>query len=161
MKRGYVTGGAIGGAVAAYVLLLRLPAPVGRDRPGDIHSADHIVPAWQGVVAGDEVKLAPEVPLHVAAIDPGRSLVLRGCVPRGDTPPPTTSPGPSCSMSRRTGRHGCWCGSDTGTPDGGPFLVEPVAVISFVMIQKMLRGIRNRAEWEAVRSAATAPPDRQ
>jgi hypothetical protein len=34
-----------------------------------------------------------------------------------------------------------------------PLLVEPVAVISFVMSQKMLRGIRDRAEEEAVRSA--------
>ena len=28
-----------------------------------------------------------------------------------------------------------------------PLLVEPVAVVAFVMSQRMLRGIRDRAEW--------------
>ena len=35
-----------------------------------------------------------------------------------------------------------------------PALVEPVAVVSFVMTQRMLRGIKDRAEREAM-SAAT------
>jgi hypothetical protein len=31
-----------------------------------------------------------------------------------------------------------------------PLLVEPVEVISFVMSQRMLRGIKERAEWSVV-----------
>jgi hypothetical protein len=44
----------------------------------DIHSADRIVPAWQNIAVGDEVRLAPAVGLVVASLVRGRSLVLRG-----------------------------------------------------------------------------------
>jgi hypothetical protein len=54
----------------------------------DIHSADRIVPEWQDVVVGDEVRFAPEVGLAVASLEQGRSLVLRGGVPIGNTAPP-------------------------------------------------------------------------
>jgi hypothetical protein len=54
----------------------------------DIHSADRIHPEWQDVAVGDEVKLYPEGPLDVVALEPGRSLVIRGGVPMGNTPPP-------------------------------------------------------------------------
>jgi hypothetical protein len=54
----------------------------------DIHSADRIIPEWQGIRVGDEVKLAPQVALEVAALEPRRALVLRGGVPMGTTPPP-------------------------------------------------------------------------
>jgi hypothetical protein len=55
----------------------------------DIHSADRITPEWQDVGVGDKVKLHPEVALQVAALEPGRSLILRGGVlPIGNTPPP-------------------------------------------------------------------------
>ena len=53
-----------------------------------IHSADRILPEWQTIQVGDEVKLHPEVPLEVAVVLPGRALVLRGGVPMGNTPPP-------------------------------------------------------------------------
>jgi hypothetical protein len=49
----------------------------------DIHSADHIIPGWQDIKIGDEVKLAPAVGLDVVALEPGRSLVLRGGVAMG------------------------------------------------------------------------------
>ena len=82
----------------------------------DIHSADRIVPEWQDAGVGDEVKLHPEVALAVAALEPGRSLVLRGGVPMGSTPSPfDNSPGPSCSESGQTGRRGCWCVRDMPT----------------------------------------------
>lgn len=48
------------------------------------------------------------------ALEPGRSLVLRGGVPMGATPPPY-----DFTWAR--------------------FLVEPVEAVSFVMSQKMLR----------------------
>ena len=113
----------------------------------DIHSADRIVPEWQEIKAGDEVKLAPEVGVDVAAVEPGRSLVLRGGVPMGKTPPPYDF---TWAYALRERSH------ETTrllvreryayTRRWAPFLVEPVEAVSFVMHQKMLRGIRDRAE---------------
>ena len=40
----------------------------------DIHSAHRIVPEWQDIKIGDEVKLAPKVGLTVVALEAGRSL---------------------------------------------------------------------------------------
>jgi hypothetical protein len=113
----------------------------------DIHSADRIVPRWQDIKVGDEVKLAPAVGLGVAALTPGRSLVLRGGIPVGNTPPPYDF---------------TWAWVLRDEPDGtsrllvreryaytrpwARFLVEPVEAVSFVMSQKMLRGIKDRAE---------------
>lgn len=113
----------------------------------DIHSADHIAPEWQGVEVGDQVRLQPEVPLEVAAVEPGRSLVLRGGVQMGNVPPPYDF---------------TWAFVLREQPDGmtrllvreryaytrrwAPILVELTELISFVMSQKMLRGIRDRAE---------------
>jgi hypothetical protein len=111
-----------------------------------IHSADQIIPAWQHVAAGDPVNLAPEVALSVALVDPPRALVLSGGVPMGETAPPyefswsfvldgrdTTTR----LIVRERYRYVTWW---------APLLVEPVEVISFLMHQKMLRGIRDRAE---------------
>ena len=112
-----------------------------------IHSADRIVPEWQALEVGDEVRLHPDLPLVVAALEPGRALVLRGGVPMGDTEPPYDF---------------TWAFVLREQPDGttrllvreryaytrrwSPFLVEPVEAVSFLMSQKMLRGIRDRAE---------------
>jgi hypothetical protein len=85
----------------------------------DIHSADQIVPEWQDIKVGDQVKLHPEFGLDVIVVEPGQALVLRGGVPVGAVPPPTIAPGPlSCGSSRR-GRPGCWSASATSTPSGG------------------------------------------
>ena len=113
----------------------------------DIHSADRIIPEWQDIKIGDEVKLAPAVGLGVAALEPGCSLVLRGGIPVGSTSPPYDF---------------TWAWVLRDEPDGtarllvreryaytrpwARFLVEPVEAVSFVMSQKMLRGIRDRAE---------------
>jgi hypothetical protein len=117
----------------------------------DIHSADRIHPEWQEVAVGDEVNLYPEGPLDVAALEPGRSLVIRGGVPMGKLPPPYDF---------------TWAFVVREQPDGtgrllvreryaytrrwAPLLVEPAAILSFVMSQKMLRGIRDRAERTAL-----------
>jgi hypothetical protein len=117
----------------------------------DIHSADRIMPEWQEIEVGHEVRLAPELGLAVAAVDRGRSLVLRGGVPMGTTAPPYDF---------------TWTFVLRDAPDGttrllvrerygyirpwARFLVEPVEAVSFVMTQKMLRGIRDRAERMAV-----------
>jgi hypothetical protein len=54
----------------------------------DIHSADRVVPKWQDLKVGDQVKLAPEVGVGVTVVQQGRALVLRGGVPMGAVPPP-------------------------------------------------------------------------
>jgi len=113
----------------------------------EIKSAHRIVPEWQGIALGDEVKLAPEVSLTVTAIDRGRALVLSGGVAVGNTAPPYNF---------------TWSFVIQDAPDGSVrllvreryaykrawarLLVEPTEAVSFLMSQKMLRGIRNRAE---------------
>ncbi len=113
----------------------------------DMHSADHIVPEWQGVAVGDEVRLHPDVPLHVAVVESGRALVLSGGVPMGETPPPydfswafvlrPSADGTTRLLVRE--RYG-------STQWWSPLLVEPVEAVSFFMSQKMMRGIRHRAQ---------------
>lgn len=112
-----------------------------------IHNADRVVSRWQHLAVGDEVRLHPEVALTVVAVTAGRALVLRGGVPMGDVPAPYDF---------------TWAFVVDDRPDGSTrlvvreryaytrrwarLLVEPVAVVSFLMSQKMLRGIRDRAE---------------
>ena len=112
----------------------------------DIHSADRVIPAWQAITVGDRIHLHPDVSLAVHAV-PGRSLVLRGGVPMGTIPAPYDF---------------TWAFVLLGQPDGttrlvvrerysytrpwARLLVEPVTVVSFAMTQRMLRGIRDRAE---------------
>jgi hypothetical protein len=113
----------------------------------DIHSADHIVPAWQKIRVGDDVHLAAEVSLAVAVADAPRALVLRGGVPMGGAPSPFDStwafvlrdaPGGAARLlvRERYRSRVPWTG----------LMFEPVAVISFIMSQKMMHGIRDRAE---------------
>ena len=113
----------------------------------DIHSADRVVPGWQDIKIGDKVKLAPAVGLDVAALEEGRSLVLRGGVPMGNASPPydftwawvlRDEPGGTSRLLVRE-RYAY-------TRPWARFIVEPVEAVSFVMTQKMLRGIRDRAE---------------
>jgi hypothetical protein len=218
MGRRYIAGAtAIGGAVAAYILLarprqlrwgatdqetdeplpgddliaspdltatraitIRVPADqvwpwiaqLGQGRGGfysydflenlvgcDIHSADRIVPEWQDIGVGDEVRLAPKAGLAVAFLERGRSLVLRGGIPMGNTAPPYDF---------------IWAFVLRDEPDGSTrllvreryaymrpwarFLVEPAEAVSFMMSQRMLRGIRNRAERIASKPAQPSDP---
>jgi hypothetical protein len=112
-----------------------------------IHNADHIVPRWQHLAAGDEVRLHPQVALTVAVVDPGRALVLRGSVPLGDTPAPYDFTWTFVVTGQRDGTARLIVRERyTYIRRGAALLVEPVAMISFLMSQKMLRGIRERAE---------------
>ena len=113
----------------------------------EIHSSDRVVPEWQHPQVGDDVRLHPEVALGVAVLEPGRSLVLRGGVPMGRTPPPydftwafvlRAGPDEATRLLVRE-RYGY-------TRPWAPLLVELVEVFSFIMTQKMLRGIRDRAQ---------------
>jgi hypothetical protein len=127
----------------------------------NIHSSDRILLEWQGIKVGDEIRLAPQVGLMVAFVHQGRSLVLRGGIPMGKRAAPYDF---------------TWAFAVREGPDGttrllireryvyarawARLVVEPTELLSFVMSQKMLRGIRDRAE----RTAATmsggsgAPP---
>jgi len=121
----------------------------------DIHSAAVIVPGWQHLEVGDSVRLHPTLGLEVAAIDPPRSLVLRGAAVEGDRAMPydftwafvlrTTAAGTTRLIVRERYRYRAWW---------APLMAEPVEAVSFVMTQKMLRGIRDRA----VAAASSAPP---
>jgi hypothetical protein len=113
----------------------------------NIHSADVIVPEWQPIAVGDEIRLHPDGGLQVALVDPGRALVLRGGVPMGTTPPPYDftwtfvvhdAPGGNARLLVRE-RYGY-------VKDWAPLLVEPASLISFLMSRRMLLGIKARAE---------------
>jgi hypothetical protein len=111
-----------------------------------IHSSDQIVPAWQDVTVGDAVHLAPEVALSVAEVDPPRALVLSGGVPMGETAPPYDFSWSFVLDGQDSATRLIVRERYAYTRAWAPLLVEPVAVISFLMSQKMLRSIRDRAE---------------
>ena len=113
----------------------------------DIHNSDSITPEWQHIEVGDEVKLAPEAGLSVALVEPNRALVLHGGIQMG----PIASPFDFT-----------WAFVLLETQDGSTrlvvrerymylrgwarLIVEPTGVIAFVMTERMLRGIKKRAE---------------
>lgn len=120
----------------------------------DINNAEQIVPEWQSVDVGADVRLHPDLALVVAQVDPGRALVLSGGVPIGNAPAPYTftwafvlheSPsGTSRLIVRERYSYLRWW---------SVMIVEPVELISAIMSQRMLRGIRDRAE-----AAESTPP---
>jgi hypothetical protein len=124
-----------------------------------IHSADRIVPGWQDVAVGDPVHLAPDVALTVATVEEPAALVLTGGVPTGDTGPPydfswafvllEQGENTRLVVRERYGYTRWWA----------PLLVEPVEVVSFVMHQRMLRGIRDRVHDAADNADETRPTD--
>jgi hypothetical protein len=123
----------------------------------DIHSVDRIVSEWQDVAVGDEVKLFPEGPLEVAALEAGRALVVRGGVPMGKTPPPYDFTWAFALRERPDGATRLLVRERYGYSRWwAPLLVEPAAAASFVMTRKMLRGIRDRAEHGAALAGSPA-----
>jgi hypothetical protein len=113
----------------------------------DIHSADRMMPEWQHVEVGDEIRLAPGIALVVAAAEPGRSLVLRGAVPLARSTAPydftwafALRDGPAGTTRLLVRERYAYARS------WARLIVEPTQPLSFVMSQKMLRGIRDRAE---------------
>jgi hypothetical protein len=115
----------------------------------DIHSSNVIVPELRIRSVGDEVNLAPPVALRVVAFEEGRHFVLRGAVEADGTNAPAPydftwafvliegSAGTTRLIVReRYAYLARWAGA----------VVEPVEMVSFLMSQRMLRGIRERAE---------------
>ena len=119
----------------------------------DIHSADRIVPELQDLEVGDEILLGPEFGYDVALLERGRSLVLRGGFPMENIAPPYDSTwafvlrAESDATTRLLVRE-----RYAYKRPWAPLIVEPTETLSFVMSQKMLRGIKARAE------RAAAPP---
>jgi hypothetical protein len=118
----------------------------------NIHSSDRILLELQDITVGDEIRLAPQVGLLVALVEQGRSLVLRGGIPMGKRAAPydftwafTIREGPDETMRLLVRERYLY------TRAWARLIVEPTELLSFVMSQKMLRGIRDRAE----RTAAT------
>jgi hypothetical protein len=112
-----------------------------------IRNAERIVPEWQQPQVGDDVQLAPDVPLTVALLDAGRALVLQGGMPIGGASPPLSftwafslreqPDGATRLLVRERYGYGRWWAR---------FVAGPTGLISSVMSRKMLFGIRDRAE---------------
>lgn len=113
----------------------------------DMRSADRVLPELQQLAVGDEFRLHPDVALQVARVEPGHAMVLSGGVPMGEAAPPYdfswafvlrgTSGGRTRLLVRERYGYTQWWSR---------LLVEPVEMVSWLMSQKMLRGIRDRAE---------------
>ena len=111
------------------------------------NSANAINPEWQHLGVGDAVRLAPELALTVAVAVAPRTLVLRGGVLPGAVTAPydftwtfvltAVSPITTRLVVRERYHYLTWWVS---------LVIEPVTVLSFLMSQRMLRGIRDRAE---------------
>jgi hypothetical protein len=120
----------------------------------DIHSSDVVLPQCQQVTAGDQIRLAPQVPLTVARVDPGRALVLNGGIPMGSVASPwdfswafvlhENADGTTRLVVRERYRY---------TRRWAALIVEPTELVSLVMSTRMLHGIKLRAE----RPPFTAP----
>lgn len=119
----------------------------------DMRSADRVVPEWQSVAVGDPFRIHPEVALRVARVEPGEALVVEG----GVSPTGQATTGPDAPYDFTWAFVLIPAGGDTTTrliireryryrARWVCLMVEPVAVVSFVMTQRMLRGIRDRAE---------------
>jgi hypothetical protein len=120
----------------------------------DIHSADRIAPQWQDVRVGDVLRLHPEVGLQVVDLEPGKALVLRGGVPMGRVPPPYDFSWAFVVRRQGDGSTRLLVRERYGyTRRWSALLVEPVQLISFVMSERMLRGVRSRAQRTAVPAA--------
>ncbi|GIK42946.1 MAG: hypothetical protein BroJett011_67790 [Chloroflexota bacterium] len=116
----------------------------------DIHNADQIIPEFQQLAVGDKVRLGPEgYPFYtVAAIEPEQLLLLHAEDPEQESPPvediwlfylDETAPGVTRLIARNRRNY---------EPTLANFIVWQVVTepLHFLMEQKMLRGIKERAE---------------
>lgn len=124
----------------------------------DIHTARQILPEYQDLKVGDVIPLSPDgMGVPVAVLDPEKSLVLHG---------DTRLPGPGITPSMKEGDYlaTVWGFHLIPQGDGSTRLVERIYIDwnetptntflyrvflepgSFIMEQKMLRGIKDCAE---------------
>jgi hypothetical protein len=118
----------------------------------EITSADRIEAQWQAVESGDEFRLHPDMPLTVAIADPPGALVVQSEAAAGSENAEVPYDFTWAFVLQPSGPHGsrliireryAWT-----TPAMRPAM-EVLTLISFVMTEKMLRGIRERAEGTA------------
>ncbi len=125
----------------------------------NIHSADRVLPEHQRVQPGDLIRLGPSgYPCFaVAAIEPGRALVLRGADPKTGQSPPSPLPETYVNstwafvLEKTTGKttrlvirsRTDWAPRSFGSTLIWRVFTDPIA---FVMERQMLRGIKRRAE---------------
>jgi hypothetical protein len=112
-----------------------------------IHSAEAVIEDWTEIAVGDEVRLHPDIALKVSCVQAGHALVLRGAVPMGNVAPPydmtwafvvrADAGGSTRLVVRERYQYRAWWAA---------LVVEPVELVSFLMSQRMLRGIKFRAE---------------
>jgi hypothetical protein len=113
-------------------------------------SASEVVQLWQHPVVGDDFRLHPDVALQVALVDPSRALVVRGAV---------SATGQAASDETAMPYDFTWAFVLLPKPGGtrlvvreryrylSPWarpLVETISVASFIMTERMLRGVRDR-----------------
>ena len=115
----------------------------------DLHNAERIHPEWQDLAEGDRVGMGPEgYPFYVVqAIEPERTLILQSGDPATGELAPSSwtfvlAPQPD-GTTRLISRQRSAPGGGVGGFIVWRGVVEP---ISFVMEQKMLRTLRDRAE---------------
>jgi len=115
-----------------------------------IKNADEVIPLWQDPAVGEQVNLAPGTALDVVLVDPGRALVLVGGIPIAGAGSPfefswafvlLEAGDGTCRLVVRE-RYGY-------TRRWSALMVEPTEMVSFLMTQRMLRGIKERAEHTA------------
>ncbi|VTR75516.1 SRPBCC family protein [Cellulomonas hominis] len=127
-----------------------------------IRSADSVEDRWQDLAVGDEVRLGGPLTLAVARLEPGRALVLHGAgpaLPDEDAAPfdfvwsfvlrPGVLPGTSRLVIRE--RYGY-------TEPWARWMVEGVSWVSLLMTERMLRGVRDRAERSDTATGLAAGP---
>jgi len=113
----------------------------------DLHNADRIVPEWQQIAVGADVRLAPEVPLRVVALEPGRALVIRGSVPMGKVAPPYEFTWAFVLLRQQDGTTRLVVRERYQyTHRWAALIVQPAQLVSCLMTPKMLRGVKTRAE---------------
>ncbi|MEI5676456.1 MULTISPECIES: hypothetical protein [unclassified Nocardioides] len=112
-----------------------------------IVNADRVVPEWQDVRVGDEVRLHPRVALAVREVRPGRALVLSGPEPTGRSRLEydfgwafVVLPDSGTGGSRLVVRERYRCPTRAAR-----VLVAVLSGVSGVMSARMLRGIRDRS----------------
>jgi hypothetical protein len=129
----------------------------------NIHNADHILPEYQNLKAGDRIKLAPNgFAIPVAILEPNRALVLHGDTRQGGEGAPPMKPGDyfstvwgwhlfpvnggAASSAPATRIIERWLLDWTPSLQNSLFMHAFLEPGAFIMERKMLLGIKERAE---------------
>ncbi len=121
-------------------------------------SSDEVIDQWQDVRIGDQFRLHPDVALTVVVAEPPRALVVQGGISATGRVTTDDQGAPydftwafvlvpqTWDRTRLIVRERYCYHTVAARP-----MVEMVAVVSFVMTERMLRGVRDRAERSSTR----------